>query len=342
MRRVTRESGRPSLFSPFGFGLSHVAFVPLPRVPTMASNPQQQKRRDNALSSLNVAIDALNITKDILSGTPAKAVCGPVSVILTMIKVRSFFRCVDQLRAKRIQDSMINDTDYVELGLACADICNALGRGMNGKKLDDLSQSVYEAIAQLTMHVKICGSQSSWLTMFLHSTVAEIQRRVTKQSKRNGVSRLFHARNDKEKIAAWKSEINRILHVFNVRFVTFACSSLIVHFQTELSINTHVVVSDIRQDVANTRAIVSNVHQGVVNTHTIISELHHDVETTCAAITNTHTTVTDTYTTVSDTRTMVSDIHRAIVENQDGTDSNSRLVSVICILFINEPPLTVT
>ena len=45
---------------------------------------------------------------------------------------------------------MANKSDYVELGLACADVCKALERGMNGKKLDDLSQSVREAIEQLT------------------------------------------------------------------------------------------------------------------------------------------------------------------------------------------------
>jgi hypothetical protein len=50
----------------------------------------------------------------------------------------------------RIQDSMANELDYVELGLSCADICRALDRGMNGKKLGDLSQSVCEAINQLT------------------------------------------------------------------------------------------------------------------------------------------------------------------------------------------------
>jgi hypothetical protein len=46
---------------------------------------------------------------------------------------------------------MVNDLDYVELGLNCADICHALDRGMNGKKLGDLSQSVCEAINQLTV-----------------------------------------------------------------------------------------------------------------------------------------------------------------------------------------------
>ena len=48
------------------------------------------------------------------------------------------------------QVSMANQTEYVELGLACADVYRALDRGMNGRKSDDLSQSVREAIDQLT------------------------------------------------------------------------------------------------------------------------------------------------------------------------------------------------
>jgi len=50
----------------------------------------------------------------------------------------------------RSQESMINTLDYVELGLFCSDICRALDRGMDGKKLDDLSQLVCDAINQLT------------------------------------------------------------------------------------------------------------------------------------------------------------------------------------------------
>ena len=49
-----------------------------------------------------------------------------------------------------------------------------------------------------------------------HRAVAEIRRKVIKQSKRNAVSRLIHAKNDKEKIAGWKLDLNRFLHVFNV------------------------------------------------------------------------------------------------------------------------------
>jgi hypothetical protein len=43
---------------------------------------------------------------------------------------------------------MINRMDYVELGLACSDVCTALGRGLKGKKLNDLNNSACEAINQ--------------------------------------------------------------------------------------------------------------------------------------------------------------------------------------------------
>ena len=45
---------------------------------------------------------------------------------------------------------MANKTDYVELGLTCANVCRALDRGMNGKRLDEISYSVSDAINQLT------------------------------------------------------------------------------------------------------------------------------------------------------------------------------------------------
>ena len=48
------------------------------------------------------------------------------------------------------QDTMVNELDYVDLGLSCADICRVLDRGMNGKKLGDLGESVCDSINQLT------------------------------------------------------------------------------------------------------------------------------------------------------------------------------------------------
>ena len=44
---------------------------------------------------------------------------------------------------------MVNKADYVELALACAQVCTALHRGMKGKSLEDLNDSVRQAITQL-------------------------------------------------------------------------------------------------------------------------------------------------------------------------------------------------
>jgi len=48
---------------------------------------QQQKRQDNTISSLNLAIDALNLAGGVVDIMPAKAVFGTVSVLLVMIRV---------------------------------------------------------------------------------------------------------------------------------------------------------------------------------------------------------------------------------------------------------------
>ena len=93
--------------------------------------------------------------------------------------------------------------------------------------------------------------------------MAEIQGKVVKQSRRNAVSRLLHARNDKETIGGWKLELNRILHVFNVRPVILYWSSLTVGFQTELAVTTHVTVSDTHTIVSNIREDVSKIREGI-------------------------------------------------------------------------------
>ena len=45
---------------------------------------------------------------------------------------------------------MIKREDYVALGLACADICTALDRGLSGKRATDLYYPALEAINQIT------------------------------------------------------------------------------------------------------------------------------------------------------------------------------------------------
>ena len=82
--------------------------------------------------------------------TPAKAIFGSVGIVLAMIRVGSLLIHLDEPQADVLQDSMMNKTDYVELGLARADVCKALDRGLKGRRVDGLSQSVCEAIEQLT------------------------------------------------------------------------------------------------------------------------------------------------------------------------------------------------
>ena len=145
-----RSSLRGSGFfsQPSGHNVSshHVDFEP------MNANTQRQKRRDTVLSSLNVAIEASNLAKEFCNITPAKPVFGSFSVILTMIRVNLSTSSVliDCRLIGSIQDSMANEASCVELGLACADVCTALSRGLNGKLPKELGGSVYEAINQLT------------------------------------------------------------------------------------------------------------------------------------------------------------------------------------------------
>jgi len=53
----------------------------------MSNKSQQPKEREGVISALNVAIEGMNLAKEISSITPAKAVFGSVNVVLVMIKV---------------------------------------------------------------------------------------------------------------------------------------------------------------------------------------------------------------------------------------------------------------
>ena len=45
---------------------------------------------------------------------------------------------------------MDNKDDYIDLGLSCADVCEALDRGLNGKRSDEIGEPVRKAIEKLT------------------------------------------------------------------------------------------------------------------------------------------------------------------------------------------------
>ena len=79
--------------------------------------------------------------------------------------------------------------------------------------------------------------------------MASIQKKIVKQGKRNVASRLLHAKNDKEIITAWKQDLNKILHVFNVSSAGPEVDNrLRPPFQTELLINNHMMLLDIHRN----------------------------------------------------------------------------------------------
>ena len=126
----------------------------------MATNSQQPKERDSVLSALNVFTEVSDLAKEISSITPAKAVFDSCAVILTTIRVRFFLFCVTpSLRHTFVQESLANEQDYIDLGSDCAEICKVLDRGTKGREMEGLSQSMREAIHQLTTCVEpvICG-----------------------------------------------------------------------------------------------------------------------------------------------------------------------------------------
>jgi len=63
----------------------------------MDPESQQLNEQNNALSLLSMAIEALNLAKEISAVTPAKAVFGSVGALLAMIRVPLPPSCDDEL-----------------------------------------------------------------------------------------------------------------------------------------------------------------------------------------------------------------------------------------------------
>ena len=68
----------------------------------MAAKSQQPKAREGVVSTLNAAIEAMNLAKELSSITPARAVFGSVSVVLTMTRVGSLWFVLIDCKLKRV------------------------------------------------------------------------------------------------------------------------------------------------------------------------------------------------------------------------------------------------
>ena len=103
-----------------------------------------------------------------------------------------------------------------------------------------------------------------------------MRRKVNNRGKRNPVFRFVLAKSDKDEIAAWNRDLDRLLHIFNVRQTSpvgdrQTCSNL---FQTELAIDTNIRVANTEINVTNTQTIVANTEIKVTNTQTMVADIH--------------------------------------------------------------------
>jgi len=131
------------------------------------------------------------------------------------------------------------------------------------------------------------------------------------------ISRRYHAKDDKEAIAAWNLDLNKIRRVFDVRPVTPLRPPLTARFQTELGIDTRATGSD-----ATTKhtAAISDVHRDVINAETIGSGVRHDDP-------NTQPIVSGVQSDITSTRTTASDIYRSKLKSREGADGQNWAVS---------------
>ena len=86
----------------------------------MDAESQPTKGQNGVLSSLNVAIEVLNIAKDVSGIAPAQAVFGSVSILLTMIRVRFLLSFDDTFQAHILSGL---DGQQLRLRRARASLC---------------------------------------------------------------------------------------------------------------------------------------------------------------------------------------------------------------------------
>jgi len=119
------------------------------------------------------------------------------------------------------------------------------------------------------------GTPGYFLIKLSSRILDEIRENIIKRGRRNVISRHYHVKDDKEAIATWRLDLNRVWRVFNVRSVIYVWPLLTVRFQTELGIDTRATGSGARQDAANKPSIFSDVTPEVGNTRTTASDIHH-------------------------------------------------------------------
>ena len=98
--------------------------------------------------------------------------------------------------------------------------------------------------------------------------MVEIQKHIVRQGKRSVFSRPFHTNDDSETIAAWRSDLDRIRNVVEVRsFASAFCLKIVNYFclQTELATGPDANDPTVLQGNSDAHATASDPHDDASN-----------------------------------------------------------------------------
>ena len=102
--------------------------------------------RDDGLLHLCLMIEHINLSKSEISG-PLEVFFSSTNTLLTMIRVSSFYSATSS-KFTYSQDSMAHERDYIELGLSCGGICDALERWVRQEGLNDTVRNVMDQLTR--------------------------------------------------------------------------------------------------------------------------------------------------------------------------------------------------
>lgn len=162
-------------------------------------------------------------------------------------------------------------------------------------------------------------------------TVTEVQKHIVERGKRNAISRRYHAKDDKEAIATWRLEFNRILHVFHVRPITSAWRLLTFSYKAELWTSVCATDSDTHQGVVSKHTVIPDTRRGTPNADTTVPDARHDVSYV-------HPIVSDVRSDVAVTRTTVSAIHHDKLKGRENADAQNQAVGITRTVLVTIDP----
>jgi hypothetical protein len=115
----------------------------------MASTSQPKKGRKVVLQALDATVQALEIAVAACPVANAKAIIGPICIIVTMIRVRPPYPPAKaNCWLVSIKTKMANSDDCIQLEQKCLDVKKILDK-VSGSIKDDLSKEVVDAIEGL-------------------------------------------------------------------------------------------------------------------------------------------------------------------------------------------------